>query len=265
MRNLKQWNFIETFTGIEAAALILGLDPIQDDCSITEPVLRRMKLDYERALLAHQTEVWWEAAYAKGIGFFREIENNEDDPYVVTNLHCWQMSAFILDAVNFDSGRGYGRIRNGLYELAHDKFKRWLFDDLLNGFDHQLFERFELGRWLSESGLESDYQFSTHDAIGQKSGTSAKGLIYGPSVRRDLISPAIEHAQSLCGNSWSAQEVWARLRQLAQDKYQPLIGIDETGIQYMGAKEELKTLSFGALSMRFARARKLTRPNDSSR
>lgn len=261
MQNLRQWDFVESFTGREAAALILGFDPLLDDCATTEPVLRRMSADYDKALLAHQTDVWWIAASAKGIGFFHEIENNEDNPYVPTNLHSWQMTAFLSDAANFDFGQGHGRIRNGLYELAHDKFKRWLFDDSLNGFDHQLFERFELQRWLTDSDLESDYRFFKQGVNQPESGIQVQGLAYGPSVRRDLIAPAIEHAQSLCKNRWMAQEVWGRLRQLAHDKFQPLIGIDELGIQYLDAKEGLKNLSYSALSMRLMRARRVTLSN----
>jgi hypothetical protein len=220
-----------------------------------------MNADYDKALFAHQSEIWWIAANAKGIGFFHEMENNEDDPFVPTNLHSWQMTAFIFDAANLDFGQGYGRIRNGLYELAHDKFKRWLFDESLNGFDHQLFERYELQRWLADSGLESDYRFMELSVNAHESGYQSKGLLYGPSLRRDLITPAIEHAQSLCQNRWMAQEVWSRLRQLAHDKFQPLIGTDELGIQYLDAKEGLKNLSYSALSMRLVRARKLTQSN----
>lgn len=46
MSNLSHWDYAESFTGREAAALILGIDPITDDLAVIEPLMRRMNDAY---------------------------------------------------------------------------------------------------------------------------------------------------------------------------------------------------------------------------
>ena len=52
MADLSNWDFAPTFSGIQAALLILGIDPTnagQDDRKIV-PVIQRMREDYKGAL-----------------------------------------------------------------------------------------------------------------------------------------------------------------------------------------------------------------------
>jgi hypothetical protein len=210
---------------------------------------------YNRTLFALRTDYWWAEMEAMEIGFLSI--GAEDNPFEVTNLHSWRMTAFYSES-EYDNEATAGRLRYGLFELAEKRFKRWLYDDLRNGFDHQLFEPYELYRWISDSGLRTSYQFMSEEVSPQSSSQPLTGTINSTAERRDLLKPVIEHAQSQCINRWDVAEVWGKLRALAHSKYSPLIGTDEQGIQYLDVSEQLKSLNFRALSMRLTRARKGT-------
>ncbi len=51
--------------------------------------------------------------------------------------------------------------------------------------------------------------------------------------RRDVLTPVIEHAQSLCKDPSDDAEVWAQLLVLAQGKHPPLLGSTEDGLQVL--------------------------------
>lgn len=51
--------------------------------------------------------------------------------------------------------------------------------------------------------------------------------------RRDVLTPVIEYAQSLCKAPSDVAEVWAQLLVLAQRKYPPLLGSTEDGLQVL--------------------------------
>lgn len=265
MADFSHWDFAETFSGQDAAALIIGLDPILDDLATTAPVLQRMDNAYTATLWAHQDakhdrERWdsynWSAFTRMDQELIFKFDDQlQDRPYRPKNLHSWRMQAYYNEASwrsEFPS-----KIDIGIAELANDRFKRWLIDDLRNGFDYQLFDRYELARWLDATELNSAYCF--YRAGGAAADTPVLNVnTHKNSERRDLLTPVIEHAQSLCRNQGDTAQVWARLQFLAREKYVPLIGIDESGIQYVDANDRLKNLNYRALRMRLTRARQGT-------
>lgn len=249
MSNLSHWDYAESFTGREAAALILGLDPITDDLAVIEPLLRRMNDAYTATLRAYLREEW--------LGSIKWVEGyisigDDDQPFKPTNLHSLRMTAYYGETgiEGEDS-----KLRMGVSELADDRFNRWLHDDLRNGFDHQLFIPFELDRWLKALGLRTAYRFMGESEESEDNLDSSDRIQHTTKERRDLLTPVIELAQGNCKRNWDAAEVWAKLKQLAIAKHLPLNGVDESGIQYFDANDTLKTLNIGALRMRLTRAR----------
>lgn len=249
MTDLSHWDFSEVFTGLEAAALMIGLDPASDKLEKTRPVVARMELSYAKTLFAHKLNLWSPALADAGIGYI-EVKN-EDDPFSLGNLHSWRMASFYEESFFEDYAN---KTQRGLAELSTERFNLWLVDENRNGFDHQLFLRYDLHTWLEELRLTSKYEFMGPSAQAD-SEPQTIGVRHNSLERRDLLTPVIELAQSQCRNSSDASEVWAKLRSLAQEKSPPLIGSDESGIQYLDANEQFKTLNLKAMRMRLRRAR----------
>lgn len=251
MGNLGGWDFAEVFTGLQAAALMIGLDPTCDPLERANPVLARMEKCYEQTLFAHKAGLWIPAMDRAGIRYI-EIQP-EDDPFALGNLHSWRMSSY-YDQCYLDEFEYLNKTFAGLAELAEERFNLWLVDERRNGFDHQLFRRADLHVWLHDLNLTSQYEFLGPSTQGNGE-TQTVGVRHNSLVRRDLLTPVIEFAQSQCRNSSDASEVWAKLAKLAKEKHSPLIGSDESGIQYLDASEQLKNLNVRALRMRLRRAR----------
>lgn len=145
MADLSNWDFALTFSGIQAALLILGIDPTnaghgQDDRKIV-PVIQRMKTDYKGALGA---SVWARDLQDSPKG------NLPDPMQGPKNLYSLKM---------FDP-QGYE------YNLDRLKEGHWLSDEEATKFDNQQFPRNEIARWLGATGMSSVYKFgveSKHD------------------------------------------------------------------------------------------------------
>lgn len=75
-------------------------------------------------------------------------------------------------------------------------------------------------------------------------------------IGRDLISPAIEDAQSKCADPFDVPAVFNELSAMAEAKVRPLYGIVEEGIQWTNDKDEPQILKRKNLSDRLARAKK---------
>jgi hypothetical protein len=52
-------------------------------------------------------------------------------------------------------------------------------------------------------------------------------------TRRRTLKPEIEHAQSLCKDTWDVAEVWAELQKMAEKQHGQLLGATEDGLQYL--------------------------------
>ena len=251
MTNLSHWDYTENFTGLEAAALILGIDPALETSAVIAPLHRRLNEAYTATLWAHQDDIRLD--YSE-ISFFEHADERIrlsirgkawDAPFRPNNLHSLRMTSHYDDSHNTS-----GRLADGLWDISINRFKRWLEDDSRNGFHHQLFGSSEIVRWLEARGMNSVYRFE-----GSLPAQTSKSVRNTVSGRRDLLTPVIEQAQHRCRNQWDVAEVWAQLRVLAQEKCSPLIGTTEEGIQYLDVNDDPKSLSYGALRMRLARAR----------
>jgi hypothetical protein len=75
--------------------------------------------------------------------------------------------------------------------------------------------------------------------------------------RRDLLTPLIERAQFGLHNKFDAPSVWAKLTDMAKAKRSPLIGITESGIQWINGKDEPRNFSLKCLRERLRRAKKM--------
>lgn len=260
MTDLSHWDFAQTFSGIDAAALILGLDPAFDNFAKTTPLLKRMNDSYTATLLAFKddyilrneylTESGVDRIFGKERSIIRHMINEAaNSVFKPSHLVSYRMMA------SFTELESCGLYKSELLEMAEERFKRWCFDELRNGFEHQLFERAELQRWLEEVGFQSVYDFGRIAKEVDSKSIISKRILHLIPKRRDLLKPVIELAQSKCRDQWDVAEVWAKLRSLAIAKHSPLIGMDQDGIQYFDEKDSLSNLNLKALRMRLARSR----------
>jgi hypothetical protein len=136
MLDLSHWDFATTFSGVQAASLMLGIDPTGaglDDQRIV-PVIQRMKQDYEGALGA---AVW--------------AHDFEDSPKGVLPdpmegpRHLYSLKMFHATGHEHDVDR--------------IKDEHWLKNDGERNFDVQQFHRDEIARWLGATGMSSIYKF----------------------------------------------------------------------------------------------------------
>lgn len=74
------------------------------------------------------------------------------------------------------------------------------------------------------------------------------------NLRRDTLSPAIEEAQKRTGARYDVAAVWAALGVMAEEKFPPLFGCTEDGIQYLRDGQPA-TLSRDAVAKRLQRAK----------
>lgn len=260
MSNLSHWDFAETLNGFDAASLILGLDPITDDCSAILPIVCRMRESYISTLNAIRDDCILRETYLSSNGelliFTKErsiirqmVNSNLEHLKNPTHLYSYRMNGAFNELENVVL------YKDALWEMAEERFNRWCFDDEATKFEYQLFEKYEIHVWINEIGLTSIYNFNHNKKNLDKYSIQTSRNIHLIPRRRDLLKPVIELAQSQCRDQWDVAEVWAKLRVLASAKHSPLIGIDEVGIQYIDEKDEHCCLKLKSLRMRLNRAR----------
>ena len=143
MTDFSHWDFAENFSGYDAAALILGIEPTEgsNEQARIGPVVTRMKKCY----LASRSTV---------ADVQRQDGSNAD------------FNKYLLPKKLLSNGllARVAQPRNGL--------DIWLNDVRCFGFDEQEFSRDELTRWLSVIRIKSIYQFDLKqpDAIQNTSG-----------------------------------------------------------------------------------------------
>ena len=74
--------------------------------------------------------------------------------------------------------------------------------------------------------------------------------------RPDLLTPLIEKAQSGETDPFSAAVIWPKLRNMAELKTTPFIGITESGLQWIDANDSAKFLTKRALGDRLRRVKR---------
>lgn len=132
MTDLSHWDFAAQFSGYEAAALILGIEPgvLHDDEHRVRVVQDRLEHDYERAIAQARTET---------ISFdWPETIKPRDGLLVSVTLdELWRDSAEGRDA----------------------PLTEWLLDRRKPLFENQKFSRKELSTWMHSVGMKSVYSF----------------------------------------------------------------------------------------------------------
>ncbi len=151
MYELNQWDFTEEFSAEQLAALICGVDPrhlhTSDDYRILEPILPRIKADFQRA--------------CSMVEFKFAVAKSGKKPNI--NLAELYRSP--------DSGLFSSDLINALdnYSFLNDKdlVINWI-SEHQHQVEYQLFPRESIVKWLKEEGLNSKYAF----AINNKSSIS---------------------------------------------------------------------------------------------
>lgn len=137
MPDFSNWDFAETFTGVEAASLLLGVDPsvaIQEQEKLY-PAIQRLKHAYEDALTA---AIW---------AFDFNDSANGSLPDIAASPKCLYSQRMLL--------------RNGgEFDVSKLMKSNWLKNEQETKFENQLFTRDEVNRWTSVNGLPSVYKFN---------------------------------------------------------------------------------------------------------
>lgn len=148
MKSLSHWDYATEFSGPEAAALILGIDPNNLEASAAEGnrikvVAERMAQHYVHALMRWYHEVLKIHAHDS-------LEINVHIPFELTSLALEKL----CNSWNPDE--------------EDIEFEEWLVNDKLTEFSVQKFSRHEVSAWLQAIGEKSAYQFNTEHALLQE-------------------------------------------------------------------------------------------------
>ena len=145
MESLSHWDYAKEFSGSEAAALILGIDPNNLETSAAEGgrikvVAERMAQHYEHALMRWYHEVLRIHAHDS-------LEINVHIPFELTSLALMKLAKYW----NPDE--------------EDTEFEEWLVNDKLTKFSVQKFSRHEVSAWLQAIGEKSAYQFNSEHTL----------------------------------------------------------------------------------------------------
>lgn len=155
MIDLSHWNSATDFTGEEAAALAVGLDPAQLEYQRTtsKPLYERMERHYNEAKRLYEEE-----------------SQQGDGPPLMDKSEV--LESVDLHRLSIDEDP-----EDGAY------FLRWFRDKKLSGFETQKFSRHEVARWLSAIGVPTIYHFN----LGSKGANAQVEKPLGNSERNTLL------------------------------------------------------------------------------
>jgi hypothetical protein len=136
MMDLTHWDFADSFSAKEAAALILGVEPDSVGSSLGKctPIYRRMETQYLDSINSHAWMI---------------LGGGEEEP------DRYPFNATQLSSIRALQLNDY---EDSIY------FLEWLEDPEAIAFTLQQFSRHELVRWLTEIRLKSAYKFDINDA-----------------------------------------------------------------------------------------------------
>lgn len=145
MESLSHWDYATEFSGPEAAALILGIDPNNLEASTAQGgrikvVAERMAQHYEHALMRWYHEILKIHAHDS-------LEIDVHIPYELTSLALEKLCKYW----NPDE--------------EDIEFEEWLVNDKLTEFSVQKFSRHEVYAWLQAIGEKSAYQFNIEHVL----------------------------------------------------------------------------------------------------
>ena len=138
MDNLSHWDFAEQFSGYDAAALILGIEPRESagDEHRVRVVSDRMELDYARAV---------------------QRARDENGPYFDERdrlVHLGARPGGLLLSVEMQ------KLWRDFYDDdAETPFSEWLYDRRQPKYENQVFNRASIVDWLKTIGMGSLYRF----------------------------------------------------------------------------------------------------------
>lgn len=166
MTDLSHWDFAKQFSGYEAAALILGLEPREsaEDEHRVRVVAERMELDYSLAL--HSAR--WE-----GNPFFEDLPTKQSKD--AASKH--------LVSVELD------RLWSDYYEGVETPLSDWLDNKRASAFNNQEFSRESIAGWLKRIDQKSLYRFDKDSAVGPLAASTSvdtKSLL-GAKERNTLL------------------------------------------------------------------------------
>ncbi len=157
MSYLSHWDFAEQFSGYEAAALMLGLEPAEssDDQWRVRIVTERMELHYNNAL----SRLRWEKD-----GFSELLGSDRNPP----KTHPPLDKDFKPDPeagwpVELESAEMELLHRRSFLYGEETPFIEWLGDKRRNNFDNQRFNRYRIVLWLKAIKMKSSYAFDQPD------------------------------------------------------------------------------------------------------
>ena len=135
MADLSHWDFAENFSGYDASALVLGLEPTEsrNEQQRIQVVKARMERDYDQhlnLLLYEQVEI--------------EKPDGDFDPKKYVGL----VSVESTELSSLSLLRG-----------ADTPLNEWIFDSEKTRFEKQFFERYSIVRWIKSIGMKSVYRF----------------------------------------------------------------------------------------------------------
>ena len=142
MTDLSHWNFAENFSGYDAAALILGLEPrdSSDEQWRVRVITDRMELHYK---------------FATG-RIFHEIFGNPLETVLSKEPSQIELSSIKLQDL-------YHRY----FHFDEDApLELWLANPYRSGFENQEFQRQTVASWLAALSMVSVYQFDLQQEIG---------------------------------------------------------------------------------------------------
>jgi len=136
--DLSNWNIAVDFTGEEAAALALGIDPSKPGytSSVVKPLITRMQFSYQKKIdfQLHDPDL--------------EVEDsslhNWTDDFDASHMLISVEHQKMLDAFGWDEVGPYSS---------------WIANARLSSFNRQRFSREELTRWFNAIGYKSLYSF----------------------------------------------------------------------------------------------------------
>lgn len=158
MTDLSHWDFEESFTAKEIAALVRGVDPSVADApeiQANDPVLRRVAQGYD-------------AAYSElAIQWYATIEFDLQECLAAMDPACLRCKRMYIE---WD-------------ELFREAFER----GMLERWELQEFDRSEIARWLNHMGFHSKYAFSAVSVTGDSTAKEMQPTLPQRPIKGTLL------------------------------------------------------------------------------
>jgi hypothetical protein len=169
MANLEHWNVVSDFTGGEVTALVLGNDPSNANCPVSEGTPLYRKLD-----IAYNASRRWHALDDSALVLWEEIGVSRKEE--------------LLQSI------GVGQALLHFDPDDSENLARWLASDEHSGFSTQRFARAEVARWLTVCEIPSVYKFtdskfSKAESLSQKERHTMLKLIVAMAIRGYKYDP----------------------------------------------------------------------------